>query len=404
VIRRVGLVIAALLALGASGVEPSGSIEAGVDVRPREALLPDQVWRDLAATVAATLKVQGAVAPRVKAEAEVFARAHGGAERKVATDVREASLTYTPGGGVWELRAGVLRVHWGVLEAQNPLDIVNQRDLVEDWKGQTKLGQPGLELRRSFGDQAQLGVLLLPYFRERRLAEGRDRFRFAGLPFADRATFDSDRGRHHLDAAAELKWYAGSLDVAISQFWGTSREPRFAGVEVDPRGRVALVPRYDIVAQTGLSAQWIQGDTTWKVELARQRHPSGAFYDAGAGVEQAIPTLFGSRWSATLYLEYYHSTRSQRPGVHATTLWDRDVFLGMRLARNDFNQTEFELQSVFDLRTHATLLTLKARTSPGGGNWFIALEADFFLRAERDRALGPFRRDHRIRATLSRFF
>ncbi len=59
-------------------------------------------------------------------------------------DLREAYLlTYGEWGEEsWELRLGLDRVFWGVAELHNPVDIVNQPDLVEHPRDRPKLGQP----------------------------------------------------------------------------------------------------------------------------------------------------------------------------------------------------------------------------------------------------------------------
>jgi len=55
-------------------------------------------------------------------------------------DLRE--FLYTHVGDTWEIRAGLGKVFFGVAESNNPVDIINQRDSVENITTDAKLGQP----------------------------------------------------------------------------------------------------------------------------------------------------------------------------------------------------------------------------------------------------------------------
>ena len=73
-------------------------------------------------------------------------------------------------------------------------------------------------------DWGALDLLYLPYFRERTFpgAEGRLR---GWLPVEDGAVYTAGAERWHPDFAARWSHYFGDLDVAVSLFRGTSREP-----------------------------------------------------------------------------------------------------------------------------------------------------------------------------------
>ena len=55
-------------------------------------------------------------------------------------DIRE--LTWVKAAEQWEFRLGIRKVFWGVTESRHLVDIINQRDMVENSDGEDKLGQP----------------------------------------------------------------------------------------------------------------------------------------------------------------------------------------------------------------------------------------------------------------------
>ena len=71
--------------------------------------------------------------------------------RRTHADLREAYflLFGEIGDGEWELRVGIDQVFWGVTESQHLVDIINQIDLVEHPNGETKLGQPMVNITYS---------------------------------------------------------------------------------------------------------------------------------------------------------------------------------------------------------------------------------------------------------------
>jgi hypothetical protein len=142
----------------------------------------------------------------------LFARAAPDTDDDFFGDVREAVFKFN--GGDTEMKLGVLSETWGVLEAWNTVDIVNQRDMVEDFQGDVKLGQPGLSVttRR---DDLQLSFFALTYSRERRIAEGADRLRTLPAPVRDEHFED---GQWAPSFAVRAQYRLGDLDLAVSQF------------------------------------------------------------------------------------------------------------------------------------------------------------------------------------------
>jgi len=91
-----------------------------------------------------------------------FLRIDGRDNQRSHFDIRE--LNWTTVNDNWELTAGIGKVFWGVTESQNPVDIINQTDLIESTDGEEKLGQLMLKLNlaREWGN---IELFVLPGFR-----------------------------------------------------------------------------------------------------------------------------------------------------------------------------------------------------------------------------------------------
>ena len=112
-----------------------------------------------------------------------FFRYDAGDPDRTHADLREAFLLLygDVGEDEWELRLGVDRVFWGVVESRSLVDIVNQTDLVEQPDEKTKMGQPMAHLTWS-GDWGALELFGLTWHRPRTLPGRHGRLR-AGSPW-----------------------------------------------------------------------------------------------------------------------------------------------------------------------------------------------------------------------------
>ncbi len=144
--------------------------------------------------------------------------------------------------GSFEYRFGIRRIFWGVTEAVHLVDVVNQTDLREGFDGEDKFGQAMLNIAW-FSPFGTFDAFAIPLFRERKFPGPMGRF---ALPFE---ILEQDRryvlgaDRDDVDFAARWNHSLFDMDVAISYFNGTVREPRnvacirqgsgFAGTEND---------------------------------------------------------------------------------------------------------------------------------------------------------------------------
>ncbi|NNL21912.1 MAG: hypothetical protein HKO83_11395, partial [Ignavibacteriaceae bacterium] len=82
-------------------------------------------------------------------------------------DIRELFWLYY--GDFFELSVGLRKIYWGVTESQHLVDVINQTDLVENFDGEEKLGQP-MVLFTYIHDLGIIDLFVLTGFRERTFA------------------------------------------------------------------------------------------------------------------------------------------------------------------------------------------------------------------------------------------
>ena len=340
-----------------------------------------------------------------------FARLDQHDAERTHADIRE--LTWTLIGDSWELRAGVRKVFWGVTESNHLVDVINQTDLVEDLDGEEKLGQPmvNLALIRGWGTVDAYALL---GFRERLFfgPDGRP-----GIPFpldTSRARYESSREKARVDWAVRWSHAVGIVDIGLSQFHGTSRDPRFlpdvpggdaaaeallvsllsGGGATIPDG-LALVPVYDIIDQTGIDLQVTTGGWLWKLEAINRAGQGDRYAALTGGFEYTFGNLRASGIDLGILAEYAFD---ERDALALTPLED-DVFLGARLAVNDVQSTEILGGAAIDRESGATFVNVEASRRVGDHST-LDLEFRGFLDVPADDLfLYGIRQDDYIQAT-----
>jgi hypothetical protein len=341
------------------------------------------------ASLAAELELRHEWDGRSKAlVVDAFGRVDQGDPQRTHFDVREAALRW--GGDGAQLVAGVSRVFWGVTESQHLVDIVNQTDLVENPDGEEKLGQlmVHLTLERSWGT---LGLFVLPGARERTFPGLDGRLRTPLPVDPDAAVFEA--GRWHVDFAARYSRTIGPVDLGVSHFQGTTREPRL--VRVDDR----LVPHYELIGQTGLDAQVTVGQWLWKAEAIHRTGQGRAFVAVTAGFEYTFANVGGSGADIGLLAEYLYDDR----GRLAPTPWQDDVFAGVRLARGDAQSTELLVGVIVDRKGGGRAWSVEGSRRIGAHVKF-GLEARSFSGAGPDDVLYALQRDDYVQLSFAYHF
>lgn len=359
-----------------------------------------------------------------------FFRFDGADSRRTHADLREAYLLLFGelGEGEWEARLGVDRVFWGVAELYNPVDIVNQADLVEHPDGKTKMGQPMAHLTFS-GDWGTAEIFALPWHRERTYPGRHGRLRSGLVVDPDLVEYESGAEERRLDVAARYSHSFGLLDIGLSVFDGTSREPSLRAASprlvldptgapaVDPRTGApiliptALAPYYPQIRQLGLDAQLTTDAALFKLEaihragalnLPTRTRPFGEEEDHVAfvvGSEFTIHSVFESAADLSLLGEWHRDDRGRR----STHQFQNDVFLAARLGLNDVEGTEITAAIVADTDYGSRTMSVEF-TRRLSDEWSLRLETTTMLDLDEADPIRTTWRDSFIGAELTYSF
>ncbi len=324
--------------------------------------------------------------------------------RRTHADLREAYILLFGeiGSGEWELRLGVDRVFWGVAESHHLVDIINQTDLIEHPNEEAKLGQPMAHVTWS-GDWGAMELFALPYHRARTFPGRYGRLRSSLVVDDEHVEYESTEEEWHLDFAARYSHSFGPLDIGLSVFDGTSREPFLRPGLID--ASVVLVQFYEQIRQFGLDAQLTADAWLFKLEAihrAGARNRLGEEEDYAAfvlGGEYTFYSVLGSAADLGLLGEWNHDGR----GRDATNKFQNDLFLAVRLAFNDVQSTELlaGLLGDADYATRALTVELNRRLSD---QWSLRLEAFALPIVGETDPLYETRRDSFVELSLSYSF
>jgi hypothetical protein len=328
-----------------------------------------------------------------------FYRYDAGDPDRTHGDLREAFLLLygDVGEGEWELRLGFDRVFWGVVESRPLVDIVNQTDLVEHPNEKTKMGQPMVHVTWS-GDWGALELFGLTWHRARTFPGRHGRQRSALVVDPDLTSYESSAEEWHLDLAGRYSGSFGPLDVGLSMFDGTSRDPTL--LPVLSGSELVLAPLYEQIRQFGLDMQLTTGPWLLKLEAI---HRSGAqnrrllenfVYEEEdyaafvVGGEYTFYAVWDSEADLSLLAEWARDSR----GRWATNAFDNDLFLAARLGLNDEQSTELVLSVLESLDNGSRVLTaeLKRRLSD---HWSLHAESIVYLGIDQGDLIYPVRRD-----------
>ncbi|MGR9053365.1 MAG: hypothetical protein ACU84J_12020 [Gammaproteobacteria bacterium] len=317
--------------------------------------------------------------------------------RRTHFDVRE--LTWLKAAESWELRVGIRKVFWGVVESQHLVDIVNQTDAVENVDGEDKLGQPmvNLALIRDWGT---LDLFVLPGFRERTFAGVQGRLR-PPVPIAvGDARFDKHGIEKHMAYALRWSRSIDAWDIGLSQFYGTSRDP-LVFLEFDAAGKPRVIPRYDTIHQTGLDVQMTEGSWLWKLEAIVRSGQEKTYFAGTGGVEYTFFSVLETSLDLGLVVEYLYDSRGRNN--HALFVFEDDFLVALRFGFNDVQSTEILAGVLFDRSSTAKFYSVEAGRR-FGDNWKLEVEARFFSGASIKDQSYFLRNDDHIRAELSYHF
>jgi hypothetical protein len=328
--------------------------------------------------------------------AKVFGRLAQHDSQRSHVDVRE--LLWTVNTENVRLSAGVNQVFWGVMEFVHLADTLNQSDVLEDAFGEVKLGQPMVEAawRARWGT---VNAFVLPYFRKREFPEWGEPLR-AAPPLAIRgALFESRDEREHWDWALRYALTRGPLDVGISYFDGTSRDPEFVG-PLPAAGAPAFFAYYPLIEQWAVDLQLTFGQWSVKFEGAHRDRAIDDSSGYALGIEYALVGVAGTPVDLTVAAEYVRDARTPQP---VPGFLERDWALGLRVALNDARSTEGEFGLIVDAErgSQAWAFELSSRIVD---DWKLAVQARRFLDVGREDPLRIIHRDSYVDVSLTRYF
>lgn len=245
-------------------------------------------------------------------------------------DIRE--LYWLHVGNDWEFRAGINKVFWGVTETSHLVDIVNQTDSVESFDGEEKLGQPMVQF--SFiKDWGVLDLFVLPGFRERTFPGVNGRLRGGFAINNDKPLYQSSDEDKHIDFAAKWSQTYDDLDLALSWFKGTSRDPEF----IPNQTNTELTPYYVQIEQIGAVLQYIDESWLWKLEAINRTGDLITDYNAAvAGFEYTFIGIADSAQDIGLVVEYQWDER----GTKHLVAGQNDIAIAARFVMNDIDSSE----------------------------------------------------------------
>ena len=317
-------------------------------------------------------------------------------------DLREAYflLFGEIGNSEWELRLGIDRVFWGVVESYHLVDIINQTDLIEHPDEEVELGQFMAHVTWS-GEWGAAEFFAMPHHRERTFPGRRGRLRPAIIIDDERPTYESSAEEWHLDFAARYSQSLGAFDIGISVFDGTSREPLLRSRHRDDG--LILVPHYEQVRQFGLDVQLTYNSWLFKLEAIHRadsqnlRFKEEDFEAFVIGGEYTFYSILDSAIDFSVLGEWTYDGR----GSDATNAFEDDLLIATRLAFNDIQNTEI-YASILEDRQHSTnalVIEVNRRISD---RWSMNLELlSLFNVDKEDVQIDQTRRDSFIEFHLN---
>ena len=324
-----------------------------------------------------------------------FARLDANDDERSHVDIRE--LKWVGAFDRLEVRLGIDKVFWGVVESQHLVDILNQDDMLEDIDGEDKLGQPMATLSYD-SDIGLFSAYVMSYFRERKFPGADGRPRGPLLIDTSQTHYQGGHDKWHVDWALRWSHVLGPLDMAVSHFHGLNRDPvLIPGLDGD--GAPTLIPRYNIIDQTGLEVQATFGGLLLKAEAIRRVQPGENQIAAIAGFEYTAFNIASGASDLGVLMEYLWDER----GRNSDNQFEDDVFAGLRWTANDVAGTTLLAGAIFDLDTKTKFVNIEA-SRRFGSHWKLSLDARLLLSVPASDPLYPFADDDFVQVKLQRYF
>jgi len=334
-------------------------------------------------------------------KAKLFYRYDDQSESRTHADIRE--LMWYRYADDWEIHAGIGKVFWGVTESRHLVDVVNQIDYIESLDDEQRLGQVMLQAKL-IRDWGTVDLFVLPHFREVDFGDRDLRPGFGGLKVISPKYQNSDKDRH-IDFAARWNHTIDDLDIGLSYFNGTQRNPLFSAVQNG--NEIALQPVYVQQQQFGIDAQLILEDWLLKLE-AVQRYSHK--YSAADGFENYSSKALVTGFEYSFYGVNQSTHDLGLIGEYLFDEWQeatpfqRDWMTGLRWVWNDEPSTEFLLGNIYDIDDGTQIWQLEGSRRLGD-SWKAAITARWASNVDKNNAsASAFKNQDLISLKIDYFF
>ncbi len=149
-----------------------------------------------------------------------------------------------------------------------------------------------------------------------------------------------------------------------------------------------------------MDVQYTREAWLWKLEALVREGQGDTFGAVVAGFEYTRYQIGGSDGDLGLLVEYLHDARDASAPV---TVFDNDVFVGARWARNDIQDTSVLGGAIIDMNDGSTLLSVEAERRLGD-SWKLEAELRWLVDVDERNTLSALRQDSHLRLSLARYF
>lgn len=331
-----------------------------------------------------------------------FIRVDAADDKRTHFDIREANWRKIAGD--WEFLIGATRIFWGVTESRHLVNIINQIDYVEDIDEEDFLGQPMVQIGRQ-SDFGRFDIFLMTGFRERTFP-GRDGRIRTPLPVkTGDAVYGNSAEQWHPDVALRYSHFFGDFDLGLHVFRGINREPSF----VLSSDNQSFTPHYNLITQAGIDLQFTRDAWLWKFEGIVREGQGDTFAAVVAGVEYTFFQVAESDIDLGIIVEGLYDGRDKlnfnniRDKQIFPTIFDKDIFLGARLAFNDVQDSSVLVGFVTDIEDGPATMRVEAERRLGEDLKIELIGQAFFEEAPKNPA-SFFMQDSFVTLRLSKFF
>lgn len=312
------------------------------------------------------LELSESLSDRDQLTAILFARGDTVDNERNYGDVRE--LLWLHSADAYQLRAGVGQVGWGVNELFKITDFINQKDRAE-LPYQRKLGQPMMSLSFYWGEDL-IEFYTLYGLRRAWFPSEEGRLRYPILVDNDDAEYDWG-ATDKWDFAARWKTRLWDMDIALSHFYGMTRDPYF--IFNYDFNNPYLIPVYEKVNQSSAEWQMLVGEVLLRAEFTYQTGSLEQYESAAGGFEYTFGSVFESDFDLTWYVEGIWDSRDH---IYSS-LFDHDVGVAARLAFNDERDSNLVLGIVADTEYDEAFATL-FWSNTFGSAWTLNVTGQYF--------------------------